>query len=181
MIIYYIIGASQFNILASVSRLAWAFARDRGLPFSDTFSKIDPKLRIPVNAVILTSTICILINIIPVGSTIAFYALTSLSTLALYFSYCVPALLIVIRKFEGRMPAPGPWTMGRWGLAVNLFGLAWGIYCVAFLPFPPFLPVDAQTMNYSGPIMGAVICLAVGDWFTGGNKRFVLPQDEIDT
>ncbi|KAK3048171.1 hypothetical protein LTR09_010510 [Extremus antarcticus] len=32
--IYVIIGASQFNILASVSRLAWAFAKDGGLPFS---------------------------------------------------------------------------------------------------------------------------------------------------
>ncbi len=28
--IYVIIGASQFNILASVSRLAWAFAKDGG-------------------------------------------------------------------------------------------------------------------------------------------------------
>jgi len=75
MIIYLVIGCSQFNILASVSRLAWAFSRDGGLPYSSTLSKIDPKLRIPVNAVIFTSTICLSINVIPVGSTIAFYAL----------------------------------------------------------------------------------------------------------
>jgi choline transport protein len=96
MIIYFVIGCSQFNILASVSRLTWyvlslstlfdiisfpltgqsrAFARDRGYPFPDTFSKVHPTLRIPVNAVLITSTICIVINIIPVGSTVAFYAL----------------------------------------------------------------------------------------------------------
>jgi amino acid transporter len=52
-----------------------AFARDRGYPFPDTFSKVHPTLRIPVNAVLVTSAICIVINIIPVGSTVAFYAL----------------------------------------------------------------------------------------------------------
>jgi len=52
-----------------------AFARDRGYPFPDTFSKVHPTLRIPVNAVLITSAICIVINIIPVGSTVAFYAL----------------------------------------------------------------------------------------------------------
>jgi choline transport protein len=93
MIIYFVIGCSQFNILASVSRLTWyvpgrhaidprrtdvshrAFARDRGYPFPDTFSKVHPTLRIPVNAVLITSAICLIINIIPVGSTVAFYAL----------------------------------------------------------------------------------------------------------
>jgi len=29
-----------FNVFASVSRLTWAFARDNGLPFSSTFSKV---------------------------------------------------------------------------------------------------------------------------------------------
>lgn len=30
----------DFSIFASVSRLTWAFARDRGLPFSDFFSYV---------------------------------------------------------------------------------------------------------------------------------------------
>ena len=104
---------------------------------------------------------------------------TSLSTLGLYSSYLLPALLVIIRRLEGRSPAPGPWTLGKWGLPINCLGLAWGVYCVTFLPFPPFLPVTGESMNYAGPIMGAIICLALGDWFTHGHKRFVLPQDEI--
>ena len=35
-----VIFVGLFNGFASVSRLAWAFARDRGLPFSDTFAKV---------------------------------------------------------------------------------------------------------------------------------------------
>jgi amino acid transporter len=30
----------NFSVFASVSRLAWAFARDRGLPFSHFFDKV---------------------------------------------------------------------------------------------------------------------------------------------
>jgi choline transport protein len=36
--IMYMIG--NFNIIASVSRLTWAFARDNGLPFSKFFSYV---------------------------------------------------------------------------------------------------------------------------------------------
>ncbi|KAK4546655.1 hypothetical protein LTR36_001873 [Oleoguttula mirabilis] len=153
--IYLIVGASQFNILASVSRLAWAFAKDGGLPFSSTFSKVHPTLRIPVNAVILTSCICLLINVIPVGSTAAFYALTSLSTLALYFSYCVPATLILIRKLENNFPAYGPWKI-------------------------QVMPATPANMNWAGPILGGVIALAFSQWFMGGNKTFNLRRDEVD-
>lgn len=35
-----VIFVALFNVLASASRLTWAFARDRGLPFSSFFSKV---------------------------------------------------------------------------------------------------------------------------------------------
>ena len=38
-----ILFISLFNIFASVSRLVWAFARDNGLPFSRTFSKVSTR------------------------------------------------------------------------------------------------------------------------------------------
>jgi hypothetical protein len=30
----------QFNLFASVSRLVWSFATDKGLPFSNTFARV---------------------------------------------------------------------------------------------------------------------------------------------
>jgi choline transport protein len=35
-----IVFIGTFNIYASVSRLTWAFSRDKGLPFSDFFSTV---------------------------------------------------------------------------------------------------------------------------------------------
>ena len=39
---------AMFSTLASVSRLTWAFARDKGLPFSDFFSRVGHILRVPL-------------------------------------------------------------------------------------------------------------------------------------
>ena len=39
---------ATFGTLACASRLAWAFARDKGLPFSDYFAKVRSLLTDPV-------------------------------------------------------------------------------------------------------------------------------------
>ena len=36
----FVVWVSTFNIFASVSRLIWSFATDKGLPFSTTFAKV---------------------------------------------------------------------------------------------------------------------------------------------
>lgn len=36
---------TQFNVMASTSRLIWTFAKDNGLPFSRQFAKVGPSLR----------------------------------------------------------------------------------------------------------------------------------------
>ena len=74
-----VIFVALFNTFASTSRLAWAFARDHGLPFSRIFAKvspsaielqshthnathqINPKFKMPLNALILMSVIAFLL------------------------------------------------------------------------------------------------------------------------
>lgn len=175
VMIAFILFISLFNIFASVSRLTWAFARDNGLPFSKTFSYVHPTLKIPINSLLLVGLICCLLAIINIASSTAFYALISLPTIALYISYFIPILFLVIRKLQNRHPAYGPFKLGRWGLPINLFSLVYIIYIIVFLPFPSMRPVTALNMNYAGPLVGAVILMALGDWFISGRKRFSVP------
>lgn len=175
VMIAFILFISLFNIFASVSRLTWAFARDNGLPFSETFSYVHPTLKIPINSLLLVGFICCLLAIINIASSTAFNALISLPTIALYISYFIPILFLVIRKLQNRHPAYGPFKLGRWGLPINLFSLVYIIYIIVFLPFPSMRPVTALNMNYAGPLVGAVIVIALGDWFLSGRKRFQVP------
>lgn len=170
-----ILFMSLFNIFASVSRLVWAFARDNGLPLSKTFAHVHPTLQVPINALLLVGAACCLLALVSIGSSTAFNALIALPLIALYVSYFIPILFLVVRKLQNRHPAYGPFKLGRWGLPVNLFSLVYIVYILVFVPFPTVLPVTAANMNYAGPLFGAVVVVALGDWFVSGRKRFEVP------
>jgi choline transport protein len=118
--------------------------------------------------------------LINIGSTTAFLAILSLATLALYISYLIPITFVLIRKLEGRPPNYGPFKLGRWGIPINIFSIAWGIFTIIWLPFPVSLPVTKDTMNYAAPVWGAGLAIALVDWFISGHKRFRIPAG-VDT
>lgn len=171
----FIIFLCLFNIFTSVSRLVWSFATDKGLPFSKPFAQIHPKLGVPVNALLLVGVICALLALIPLFSSVAFYALVSLPMISLYMSYFVPILFIMIRKLQGRHPPYGPFKLGRWGIPLNLVALVYILFILSFVALPPFNPVTGSNMNYAGPLVLGVIAFAVGDWFVSARHRFKVP------
>jgi choline transport protein len=117
-----------------------------------------------------------LLALINIGSTTAFFAILSLSTLSLYISYLLPIIFLLIRKVEGRHPVYGPFRLGKWGIPINVFSIVYGAYMVVFMAFPTFLPVTASTMNYAAPVWLACLLFALGDWFVSGHKRFKVPS-----
>lgn len=164
-----------FNIFASVSRLIWVFAKDHGLPFSRTFAYVHASSKLPLNALALTCIISMLISLIYLGSSTAFNAIISLQAMALSVSYLPPVTFHGIRRILGTAPAPGPHTMGKKGLLVNIYAFIYLVFVIIWMPFPQFLPVDSTNMNYAGPLLGAVILIAISDWFISGRKRFQVP------
>lgn len=168
---------AMFSSLASVTRLIWAFARDKGLPFSDSLGLVHPTLRIPLNALGLVSAIIALLLIINIGSSSAFYAIVGLSTIGLYMSYVLPILFIALAKIRKDRISYGPFALGKAGLSINIFAVVYGVFMIVWLPFPPYMPVTGVNMNYSGPILLFVIFFALADWFVGGRKRFKVPDE----
>lgn len=164
-----------FSSLASVSRLTWAFAKDRGLPFPDFFGKVHPTLRIPLNALCLVLTIVALLMLLNLGSATAVYAILSLNNLALYTSYLQIVSSFLIHKLRGNHVTFGPFKLGKMGYAINIYAICFLIFIIIWLPFPPYLPVTGSNMNYAGPIFGFVLCAALVDWFLWGHKRFAVP------
>lgn len=117
------------SIMASSSRLTWAFARDKGLPFSNVLARIHPRFKLPMNAIILTAIINFLLSLINIASVTAFNAMLSLAIISLYMTYITPIILI----FYLRMRYPkniewGPFRMGRIGPAVNIVSILYTAY-----------------------------------------------------
>ncbi|KAJ6083696.1 amino acid/polyamine transporter I [Penicillium canescens] len=165
-----------FNGLASVTRLTWAFARDNGLPFSDFFAFVDPTYKIPLRALFLVASCIFALSFIQIGSTAAFNAILSLSTLGLYISYLIPLILLVLKRFTSPQDIPqGTFSLGKFGLPMNLLAILFATYFVIFLPFPATVPVTAENMNYAGPVLGFVILFACGDWIVRGRHKWEGP------
>ncbi|KAJ6442481.1 putative monooxygenase [Purpureocillium lavendulum] len=86
--------------VATASRQMFAFAGDSGLPFSRFLARVHPKLGIPLNAVILSFAISILLSLINIGSTVAFNAIASLGTAALISSYIISIICIALKRYR---------------------------------------------------------------------------------
>ncbi|KAJ5512918.1 Amino acid/polyamine transporter I [Penicillium fimorum] len=169
----------MFN--ASTSRQTWAFARDKGLPYSRWISEIDPKRKIPVNAIALSCIFSCLLSLINIGSDTAFNAIISLNTAALMYTYVTSITCVIWRKIWHPDTLPiRRWGMGRnWGLAVNIIGLCYSVFAMFWSFWPGELPVTAENFNWSVVIFGAVFILSLIMYFVKGRKEYSGPAVDV--
>ena len=142
--------------------------------------QVNPHYRVPIRAIGLVTTVVVLLSLINIGSSTALNAIISLSTLALYISYLIPIALLVLKRIKYKSIGPtGPFTLGRWGLPLNVFALVYGVFICIFLPFPSTMPVTAVNMNYASPVFGFVLLFALAYWFIRGKYVYTGPIREI--
>ncbi|KAL6161231.1 hypothetical protein ACJQWK_08203 [Exserohilum turcicum] len=85
------------SLMAATSRQLWSFARDNAVPFATQVTKLHPRTRIPVNTIIITAVISMLLSTIALGSYVAFSNIVNLSIGGLYASYFIICSLLLWR------------------------------------------------------------------------------------
>ncbi|RWA09390.1 hypothetical protein EKO27_g5710 [Xylaria grammica] len=171
---------SGLGLLASASRLIWAFARDDGLPFPRYFSHVDKRFGIPVRAILWSELIIVILGLINLGSTTAFNALVSLALLGQYTTYVLPTIFIFVRRIHPGKNIPfGPWALGKWGIPINIFTIIFSFITIAFNVLPPYFPVTATNLNYAGVVFGAALIICALLWIVMGKKHYAGPIREV--
>ncbi|MBE3042603.1 amino acid permease [Candidatus Bathyarchaeota archaeon] len=123
----------------AASRCTWAFARDGAIPGSRWWSKIHPKLGVPLNAMMLSMTVQILLSLIYFGSSEAFNAFLGVSIICLTVANAAP---IAVNVVTGRKAVSKALFKLRWfGLPANIIALG------ASLPAPSPLPAVSLTLS----------------------------------
>ncbi|KAK5719722.1 hypothetical protein LTR17_015173 [Elasticomyces elasticus] len=154
--------ASNIVYLAAVTRDLFAFARDNGLPFSKWISEVNQKRMIPVNATILSGIIATLLACIYIGSPVAFYAITSLSTVSLLQCYCLSIGCFLWRRiYHPETLPPAKFSLGRWGIPINAFAVLYSIWGFFWAFWPQATPVTAAGFNWASPIFVVVLIVAL--------------------
>lgn len=152
------------------ARLCWSFARDRGLPGSRYWSKINPRTGAPVNAHIMSCVWCAIIGCIYMGSTTAYNSLVIGCILFLLLSYLVPVVFLLIKGRDNI--EHGPFWMGKLGLVCNVVLIFWAVFTTIFYSFPAVMPVTAGNMNYVSVVIAVFFIYCVVYWFARGKKQF---------
>ncbi|KAG5974645.1 hypothetical protein E4U55_008126, partial [Claviceps digitariae] len=108
------------TLVCTSTRMSYAFARDRGMPFSGFFARVHPTLEVPLNALFWTVGWVIVFGCIFLGSSSTFNAITSASVVALGVTYAIPPAINLLR---GRTMLPENRSFkisGAWGWVINI-------------------------------------------------------------
>ncbi|PWN49107.1 amino acid transporter [Violaceomyces palustris] len=140
------------DVNMAAARMILSFAREKGLPASDSLSKVNQALDAPVMATVLVFIGQVPLAFIFIGNSAAFNAIISVPTLALAISYAIVAWLML---FRGRpvMKLKAPFDLGHfWGPISNFICVLFTVCLTVFLSLPPVYPVTAANMSESREI-----------------------------
>lgn len=167
-------GTISFNM--STSRQTWSFARDNGLPFSKWIAHVDPKKQLPVNAITLTCLCTCLLACINFGSNVAFNAIISLNLVSLMLTYSASIGCVLLRRIRHPELLPrARWSLGRWGIPINVCALAYSTLAFFWCFWPNGTPVDLQSFNWSLVMFLGLTVIAVGYYFVKGRHVYEGP------
>jgi amino acid transporter len=140
-------------VTVPASRYTYAFARDNAMPGAALWSKIHPNLGVPVNALYLMTAFQMLLGLISLGSSTAFTAFVSMTTIALQVSYGIPIAISMwyrrsnVKQAQWKLPNIVGWI-------VNTIAIIWiSFECVLF-SMPVTMAISSpEEMNYASVVL----------------------------
>ena len=164
------------SLMAEGSRALYAFARDRGLPASAVFSRVHPTLQVPVEAILLCGFVQCALDSIYFGNYTGFSTVIAIATEGFYLSYTMPLFARILAWFGGVKTLPGPYSLGKYAIVLNVVGLVFLTFAAITFNFPSINPVDKDNMNYCSAAIGVIGLISAITWFTDGRKNFRGPE-----
>ena len=165
-LVWLCVAAMWFCGLASItsnSRMLYAFARDGGLPGSAYLARVSEKWKTPHVGIWVSVAVAFVLAIFADALSV----MAALSTVALYASYGLPIVLGLWARKRG-WPRVGPWSLGRWGAAVNIVAIAWVAFMVVLMSLPP--------NGLAGITLSATCAVLFLAWFGGVRRIFKGPK-----
>ena len=162
------IFSAALAISASATRVMFSMARDGRLPFAKALSAVSPRTHTPILPGIVVGVLSIGVLLINLGQTSVFATVTSVSVVIVYLAYLfvtVPMLYQRLRRNPAHAPDPAYFTLGRWGLPVNVVAVVFGLFLLVDVgwPRPEVYDPTGQgwVLQYSA-LLSVVVCVGLG-------------------
>ncbi|TGZ76185.1 amino acid permease [Ascodesmis nigricans] len=157
----------------AASRCTWAFARDGAIPGSQLWKRVDEKRDVPVNAMMLSMIVQIVLGVIYFGSVTAFNAFSGVGVIFLTVSYAMP---IAVSFLGGRKQvADAKFRLGKLGVFCNIVALSWSLLALPLFCMPSYLPVTAETVNYAPVVFVGFTVISAAWYVAWGHTHYAGP------
>lgn len=121
---------------AAAIRLAFAMSRDNNLPAGSTLCTINPRFGTPVVASVAIGVVAIVLLFVTFSPQI-YTVVTSIAIIMIYTAYLLVTVPLLIKRLKGQwQPREGAFSLGRWGLPVNIVAVLWGGFMTVNLAWP---------------------------------------------
>ena len=147
-----------------VSRILFCYSRDRAVPLSWLWQRVDARTQTPIIAVWAVAIAATLLGLPRLGDETAFLAILSLSTIALIIVYTLPTFVRI--TFGAKRFVPGPFNLGRWTYLNGALASGWAAAAAVIFCLPTEYPVTSTSLNYASiAFLGTLFLSLVWFWF----------------
>ncbi|MBM9547127.1 amino acid permease [Leptospira sp. 201903074] len=147
------------SLQAAASRLLFSFARDGMIFGSKYLNHLSKSGKVPVNALVITGLIPILIASIGHWLQDAVTTIISFASAGIYIAFQMVILAALYARYHGWKPK-GSFTLGKLGVWINAIALFYGVTAVANMVWPR-TPEEPWFINY-GMIFTTLVVISSG-------------------
>lgn len=165
--------------MATSARMAYALARDGGMPFSSHFAHVSPTYGVPVAGLFWCFAWDIVFALVFLGSDDAFNAIVSAAVVCFTITYAIPPGINMLR---GRRMLPENRSFKlptAIGYICNAADVAWALLTTVLFIWPTSSPTSAVNMNYCIVAFGVIIVIAGSNWIFSARKSYTPPALEL--
>ncbi len=176
---------------AGTVRLMFAMARDNSLPFARTLAKVTGETRTPIAPAVVTGVLAAAILLINVNAPRIIETLCSVALVWANLAYLMVTLPLLVSRLKARgarseaaAPTDGRFSLGRYGLPVNIAAVCWGAFVVVNMSWPRAAIYGDDPVGRFAAVMATTGLLGVGAAYyllVGRNRRGVLPEHAAET
>jgi urea carboxylase system permease len=126
-------------VMTACIRMLFSMARDGRLPAGSHIARVSGRAKVPIVPALFVGAMSLLLLAINIANQSAFLTLTSVAIIMFYLPYLAVTWSMLRKRFSGEWPRAdhGPYfSMGRWGLPVNIFAVVYGLVVAFNIAWP---------------------------------------------
>lgn len=138
--------AATLAIQTSATRMLFSMARDGVLPRSAALARVPRRTGMPGTAAVVVGVGAALLLLLNLASPQAFLAIGTTCIAMVYLAYAMVTGPMLLRRLRGEWRPPADaerdelgrplFSLGRWGLPVNVLAAAYGVFMTVNLAWP---------------------------------------------